>query len=93
MPGSPSMISESSKTSSIQHKPKTCSEKSCVNQAKKFLKNIKNFIRQCKMPSGTDFKEILKGHVMGVVLLGTFAFFIKVIHIPVNNIITAGNTN
>lgn len=80
-------VQDVSKASMLQQKPMNTNSKSFAKQITKFLKNIRNFLRQCKMPTGSNFKEILKGHIAGVVLLGLFAYVIKVIHIPINNMI------
>ena len=78
---------EFSKTSLLQPKQNNSFIKTQLKQIQKFLKNIRNFLKQCKTPTGSNFKEILKGHLAGVVLLGLFAYIIKVIHIPINNMI------
>lgn len=52
-----------------------------------FLRNIRNFIHKCKKPSVKEYTGLLKAHLAGLLLLGLFGYVVKVIHIPINNII------
>lgn len=58
-----------------------------AGQIKQFVKNSKTFVKSCKKPSGKEFKDLIRGHLVGLCFLGFFGYIIKVIHIPINNII------
>ena len=75
-------LTETNSTATLNKEKKTC-----CSSTKKFIKNMRNFLAECKTPPSSDFAQILRGHVFGVVLLGVFAYIIKVIHIPINNMI------
>lgn len=73
--------------------PKKETQKKCcfgINLCN-FRKNIKQFIREAKKPGVKDYKEVLRGHLVGVFLLGLSAYFIKVIHIPINNMVAGSD--
>ena len=58
----------------------------------KSYKNMKNFIRESKIPKRKEFTEQLRINMVGVCLLGIFGYIIKVVHIPINNILVgSGN--
>ncbi|ELA41024.1 protein translocase SEC61 complex gamma subunit, archaeal and eukaryotic [Vittaforma corneae ATCC 50505] len=78
----------SSSVSEVSRKEETPqAKKGCCNSIKRFLKNIRKFIRESEKPSHDQFRHILRGHLVGVIALGLFAYCIKVIHIPINNMI------
>jgi len=54
---------------------------------KQFTRNAKMFIRNCKKPKNGEFFELAKGHIIGLVFLGAIGYIIKVINIPINNIL------
>lgn len=58
----------------------------------RFVKNSKRFMREARIPNKKDFGPILRGHLLGVIALGLFAYFIKVVHIPINNMIAGSDT-
>lgn len=62
-------------------------DKSLCGKAKK----IKKFIKESKTPKKAEFRELLRGHIVGLVLIGLFAYVIKVIHIPINNMIVGSS--
>lgn len=65
---------------------------STSNRFTAFVKNSKNFIRACKKPSSTEVNTLVKGHLIGLCFLGLFGYIIKVVHIPINNIIAGSDT-
>ena len=42
------------------------------------------------LPSRTEFAKIAKATGLGFVLMGFIGFFVKLVHIPINNIIVGG---
>ena len=57
------------------------------SNASKFFKNVKNFLREVQSPKCNELKETMRIHFLGLFLIGLFGYIIKVIHIPINNII------
>lgn len=47
------------------------------------------FMRAAKRPSASNFKDLIKGHGVGLLFLGVFGYIVKVMFIPVNNIIAS----
>lgn len=62
-----------------------------LQRAKHFWKCSNNFVRESRKPSVDEFREILRGHLTGFIMLGLFAYVIKVIHIPINNLIVGSD--
>lgn len=63
-----------------------------VKNASQFVKNSKNFIKACKRPSRREIVDLVKGHLIGLCFLGVFGYIIKVVHIPINNIIAGSDS-
>lgn len=62
-----------------------------IYRLKQHLKNIQNFLKQCKRPTIKEYKEILLLHLKGMGLLGAFAYGIIVINIPIKNFFLGSN--
>lgn len=75
-------------TSSVREEAK---KSTLLQRARHFCKCCSNFVRECRKPSASEFKGILRGHLTGFVMLGLFAYVIKVIHIPINNMIVGSD--
>ena len=52
-----------------------------------FIRNSKNLISRCKKPSQKEYMKILRAVGVGFVVMGFIGYFVKLIHIPINNII------
>eukprot|EP01115_Flamella_aegyptia_P009520 TRINITY_DN40671_c0_g1_i1.p1 TRINITY_DN40671_c0_g1~~TRINITY_DN40671_c0_g1_i1.p1 ORF type:complete len:71 (+),score=29.53 TRINITY_DN40671_c0_g1_i1:57-269(+) len=53
----------------------------------KFSKDSYRFITKCTKPDRKEFNKILFATVIGIAIMGFIGFFVKLIHIPINNII------
>ncbi|KCZ78706.1 protein translocase SEC61 complex gamma subunit, archaeal and eukaryotic [Anncaliia algerae PRA109] len=45
------------------------------------------FLRKCTKPNKQEYKQLLRAYIGGILFLGSLAYIIKLIHIPINNII------
>ena len=62
-------------------------EQSIGEQAQRFIKDSMNFIEKCKKPDKAEYMKILQACVIGFLIMGAIGYFIKLVFIPINNII------
>jgi len=55
--------------------------------AGEFYRSSKRFITRCKKPDPKEFSKIAFATTIGFLIMGFIGFFVKLIHIPINNII------
>ncbi|PKX91708.1 translocon subunit SSS1 [Aspergillus novofumigatus IBT 16806] len=55
-----------------------------------FLRDGMLFVRRCTKPDKREFIKISQAVGMGFIIMVTIGYFIKLIHIPVNNILVGG---
>jgi len=55
-----------------------------------FLKDGMQFLNRCTKPDKREFIKISQAVGVGFVVMGTIGYFVKLIHIPVNNILVGG---
>ncbi|KAI9836980.1 MAG: Sec61p translocation complex subunit [Sclerophora amabilis] len=55
-----------------------------------FLKDGGLFLKRCTKPDKREFIKISQAVGIGFVVMGTIGYFVKLIHIPVNNILVGG---
>jgi len=55
--------------------------------AKKFAMDSYRLIKRCTKPDAKEFKKIALATSIGFLIMGFIGFFVKLIHIPINNII------
>ena len=56
-------------------------------QLVKFVADSRNFIEKCKKPDKAEYMKILQACVIGFLIMGAIGYFIKLVFIPINNII------
>ncbi|KAI8376414.1 protein translocase SEC61 complex gamma subunit [Radiomyces spectabilis] len=61
--------------------------KEIVEAPKQFMKDGMQFINRCKKPDQKEFLKITQAVAMGFAALGALGYFVKLIHIPINNIL------
>ncbi|KAF1982871.1 secE/sec61-gamma protein [Aulographum hederae CBS 113979] len=64
--------------------------KEIMNIPKEFLKDGQQFMNRCTKPDKREFLKISQAVGIGFVVMGTIGYFVKLIHIPVNNILVGG---
>ncbi|KAI9851047.1 MAG: Sec61p translocation complex subunit [Thelocarpon superellum] len=55
-----------------------------------FLRDGTLFLNRCTKPDKREFIKISQAVGVGFVVMGTIGYFVKLIHIPVNNILVGG---
>lgn len=52
-----------------------------------FFKNSNHLVQKCSKPNQQDFNQVGTATVMGFAIMGFIGFFVKLIFIPINNVI------
>jgi len=55
-----------------------------------FIRDGNQFLTRCTKPSPKEFSQICKAVAIGFAVMGGIGFFVKLIHIPINNILVGG---
>ncbi|KAK9108501.1 hypothetical protein Syun_024512 [Stephania yunnanensis] len=58
-----------------------------MDQLREFAKDSKHFVNKCHKPDTNEFAKMAFRTAMGFVVMGFIGFFVKLIFIPINNII------
>ncbi|KAI8902328.1 hypothetical protein BC833DRAFT_521150 [Globomyces pollinis-pini] len=58
-----------------------------IDGPRQFTNDSINLINRCTKPDKREFLQIARAVGMGFALMGFIGFFVKLIHIPINNII------
>ena len=58
-----------------------------VEPAKQFAKDSIRLVKRCTKPDRKEFQKIAMATAIGFAIMGFIGFFVKLIHIPINNII------
>lgn len=58
-----------------------------VKPAKDFVKDSVRLVKRCTKPDRKEFQKIAIATAIGFCIMGFIGFFVKLIHIPINNII------
>eukprot|EP00602_Paraphysomonas_sp_CaronLab_P006983 CAMPEP_0185024316 /NCGR_PEP_ID=MMETSP1103-20130426/7339_1 /TAXON_ID=36769 /ORGANISM="Paraphysomonas bandaiensis, Strain Caron Lab Isolate" /LENGTH=70 /DNA_ID=CAMNT_0027557245 /DNA_START=56 /DNA_END=268 /DNA_ORIENTATION=+ len=61
-----------------------------IDPLKKFVKDSIYLVKKCTKPDRKEFAKIAKATGIGFVMMGFIGFFVKLVHIPINNIIVGG---
>ena len=49
-----------------------------------------HLIKKCTKPDRKEFMQVAKATTVGFLVMGFIGFFVKLVHIPINNILMAG---
>ncbi|KAG5181941.1 hypothetical protein JKP88DRAFT_221604 [Tribonema minus] len=55
-----------------------------------FFKDSVQLVKKCTKPDRKEFMIVAKATTVGFLVMGFIGFFVKLIHIPINNIIMGG---
>lgn len=58
-----------------------------VDSLKKFTEESENFLRACEKPDVNEFKKIATSCAIGFAIMGGIGYVVKLLFIPINNII------
>ncbi|KRZ52778.1 Protein transport protein Sec61 subunit gamma [Trichinella nativa] len=58
-----------------------------VEPARQFMKDSIRLVKRCTKPDRKEYQKIAMATAVGFAIMGFIGFFVKLIHIPINNII------
>ncbi|KAG7317656.1 hypothetical protein KOW79_018691 [Hemibagrus wyckioides] len=61
-----------------------------VEPGRQFVKDSIRLVKRCTKPDRKEFQKIAMATAIGFAIMGFIGFFVKLIHIPINNIIVGG---
>merc|ERR1712125_198954 len=90
------MSSEKS-AKALQNLPAFMTDKSnpigyCVQGAYEFGHDSRRLIQRCTKPDAKEFKKIAVACAIGFAIMGFIGYTVKLVFIPINNIIVGGTT-
>ncbi|TYZ67301.1 hypothetical protein PybrP1_012776 [[Pythium] brassicae (nom. inval.)] len=56
-----------------------------------FVKNSIHLVKKCTKPDRKEFTRIAAATSVGFLMMGFIGFFVKLVHIPINNILVGGS--
>lgn len=56
----------------------------------RFVKDSTYLVKKCTKPDQKEFARIARATGIGFLIMGFIGFFVKIVHIPINNIIVGG---
>jgi len=62
-------------------------QKSYASSLKEFARDSENFWTKCKKPNKAEYLKILYACCMGFIVMGFIGYMVKLVFIPINNII------
>uniref|UniRef100_A0A673BJM6 Protein transport protein Sec61 subunit gamma n=1 Tax=Sphaeramia orbicularis TaxID=375764 RepID=A0A673BJM6_9TELE len=62
-----------------------------VEPSRQFVKDSIRLVKRCTKPDRKEFQKIAMATAIGFAIMGFIGFFVKLIHIPINNIIVLGH--
>eukprot|EP00884_Botryococcus_braunii_P012007 jgi/Botrbrau1/20807/Bobra.0156s0036.1 len=66
---------------------------SVILPLKDFAQQSVRLINRCNKPDAKEFKKVSSKTALGFVVMGFIGFFVKLIFIPINQIIVGGSTS
>jgi len=61
-----------------------------IDPIKKFARDSYHLVSKCTKPDQKEFIRVASATSVGFFIMGFIGFFVKLIHIPINNIIIGG---
>jgi len=58
-----------------------------VAPLKQFAKDSVRLVNRCTKPDAKEFKKIAMATAVGFAVMGLVGYFVKLVHIPINNIL------
>eukprot|EP00614_Pseudopedinella_elastica_P006916 CAMPEP_0172600466 /NCGR_PEP_ID=MMETSP1068-20121228/20667_1 /TAXON_ID=35684 /ORGANISM="Pseudopedinella elastica, Strain CCMP716" /LENGTH=79 /DNA_ID=CAMNT_0013401167 /DNA_START=135 /DNA_END=374 /DNA_ORIENTATION=+ len=58
-----------------------------IEESKRWYNDSKRLVSKCSKPDYEEFKKIAISTGLGMVVMGFVGFFVKILHIPINNIL------
>jgi len=63
----------------------------CVQGMKEFAHDSRRLLQRCTKPDAKEFKKIAVACAMGFAIMGFIGYTVKLVFIPINNIIVGGS--
>jgi len=63
---------------------------SIIEPSRHFIKDSLRLVKKCTKPDRKEYQKIAMATAVGFAIMGFIGFFVKLIHIPINNIIVGG---
>lgn len=60
-----------------------------IEPGRQFAKDSIRLVKRCTKPDRREFEKIAIATAIGFAIMGFIGFFVKLIHIPINNIIVS----
>lgn len=64
--------------------------KELADVPKDFVKEGTQFVNRCTKPTQAEYVQLCKAIAIGFGIMGFIGYFVKLIHIPINNILVGG---
>ncbi|KAL1740007.1 hypothetical protein HDZ31DRAFT_68370 [Schizophyllum fasciatum] len=64
--------------------------KEFVEIPQQFVREGNQFLTRCSKPSSKEYIQICRAVAVGFAIMGLIGYFVKLIHIPINNILVGG---
>eukprot|EP00559_Dactyliosolen_fragilissimus_P002109 CAMPEP_0184872094 /NCGR_PEP_ID=MMETSP0580-20130426/41090_1 /TAXON_ID=1118495 /ORGANISM="Dactyliosolen fragilissimus" /LENGTH=71 /DNA_ID=CAMNT_0027374839 /DNA_START=583 /DNA_END=798 /DNA_ORIENTATION=- len=61
-----------------------------IQPLRQFAKDSVHLVKKCTKPDRKEFNAIAKATSVGFCIMGFIGFFVKLVHIPINNILVSG---
>lgn len=58
-----------------------------ITESQRWIADSKRLVSKCTKPDYEEFKKIAISTGMGMIVMGFVGFFVKLVHIPINNIL------
>ncbi|KXN73923.1 secE/sec61-gamma protein [Conidiobolus coronatus NRRL 28638] len=55
-----------------------------------FVRESLQLLQRCTKPNQEEFVQISRAVAVGLIVMGCIGYFVKLVHIPINNIIVGG---
>ncbi|KNB44210.1 putative translocase SEC61 subunit gamma [Blastocystis sp. subtype 4] len=62
-------------------------ETEIIQPVKDFIRDSKFLVNRCTKPDKKEFTQTATATAVGFVVMGLVGYFVKLIHIPINNIL------
>lgn len=62
-------------------------QEALIEPLKQFFKDSIHLVKRCTKPDRKEFTVIAKATGVGFLIMGFIGFFVKLVHIPINNIL------
>ena len=56
-----------------------------------FYRDATHLVQKCTKPDKREFLQIFRATCVGFLIMGFVGFFVKLVHIPINNILVGGS--